>query len=109
MATILTPNPGQPFNVEQNKVRNSTSGSWTAIADDEFNADRGVLVHGVKWDGVSGKILQIRDREGDIWYDITSTGDTDVDQFASARPLYTKFEYLSSTVGSTIIIYGTYI
>ena len=111
MTTFIMPSAGQPFNVEQNKVRGSEQATWTAIADDDNNKDRGILVHGVLWSGSSaGEALQIRDREGDVWYQQVSTGGHSlVDEFTSGRPLYTKFEYYDSEGSNIIIIYGTYI
>lgn len=107
----FNPTAGQPFSVEQNKMRASVQNTWTAIAFDDNNKDRGILVHGVLWSGSSsGDVLRIRDREGDIWYQNTSTGGPwTVDEFTSSRPLYTQFDYWDSSGDNTIIIYGTYI
>lgn len=100
---------GQPFNVEQNKIRNSVSGSWTAIAASTSN--RAVEVHGVYWSCTTiGATLQISDRENDVWYNCICDGSTPgIDLFALAIPLYTQFEYFDSTGTNIIIIYGTYI
>jgi len=105
--TTYASNPGHPFNAEHNKVRVSVSGSWTTVGQE---SDRAINVVGVKWDGESGSYLQIRDRDGDIWYNFTSEGSNDtIDLFVSPIPLFTKFEYFDSTGSNTIVIYGTYV
>lgn len=108
MTNLFVPNPGQPFNVEQNKIRGSVSGSWTSIAGD--TPDRAVKVHGVYWSSTNvGATLQIRDRENDVWYNYTGTGTAAVALLALSLPLYSTFEYFDSVGGNTIIVYGTYI
>ena len=107
MSVIYTPESGAPFNAEQNKVRNSIATTWTVVGTGP--ADRGVNVCGIKWDGASGSYLQIRDRESDIWYEVTSDGGGGIDLFINPLPLYTKFEYYDSGGSNTIIIYGVYV
>ena len=108
MANIFAPSPGQPFNVEQNKIRGSVSGSWTSIA--AATPDRAVKVCGVYWSSTNvGATLQIRDRESDTWYNYTGTGTAVVDFLTLPLPLYSKFEYFDSVGGNTIIVYGEYI
>jgi hypothetical protein len=108
MTTLFAPSSGQPFNVEQNKIRASVSGSWTSIASG--TPDRGVEAHGVYWSCITpGAILQIRDREGDEWYKFTATGALAIDFLTLSLPLYTQFEYFDSVGGNVIIIYGKYV
>ena len=107
MAVIFAPSPGQPFNVKQNKVRGSVSGSWTAVGTGPD--DRAVEVHGVYWSSTNvGATLQIRDRESDEWYSFTGDGTAAIDLFILSLPLYTQFEYFDSVGSNTIIIYGRY-
>ena len=105
------PTSGQPFGVEQNKVRATVAHTWTAFADDENGKDRAIAVHGVLWSGsADGATLLLRDREGDIWFQhVQATTPFVIDEFTSIRPIYTQFEYWDSTGSNTIIIYGTYI
>ena len=108
MTSILAPSPGQPFNIEQNKIRSSVSGSWTVVGPEPY--DRAIGVHGVYWSSTNvGATLQIRDRESDEWYNYTGTGTASVDFLTLPLPLYTQFEYFDSVGSNTIIIYGVYI
>lgn len=107
--TNFAPSPGQPFSIEQNKVRSSVSGSWTAIGPGGPD-DRAVEVHGVYWSSTNvGATLQIRDRESDEFYNYTGTGTVAIDFLTLPLPLYTQFEYFDSIGSSTIIVYGKYI
>jgi len=106
MSELFAPSPGQPFNVEQNKVRNSVATTWTAVGPGPV--DRPISVYGVQWDGASGSSLQLRDRDGDIWYTRTSEGGTGIDLFITPLPLYNVIEYFDSSGSNTIIIYGVY-
>ncbi len=100
---------GQPFSIEANKVRNSVSGSWTAIADITTH-NRGVSAVGVYWSSTNvGATLQIRDREEDEWYSYTGDGTVAIDLLSIPLPLFTKFEYFDSVGSNDIIIYGVYI
>jgi len=108
MTTIFTPSPGQPFNIEQNKVRGSVSGSWTTIGPGPH--DRAVAIHGIYWSSINvGAVLQIRDREEDEWYNYTGTGTVAVDFLTTSLPLYTQLEYFDSVGSNTIILYGKYV
>ncbi|KKL86195.1 hypothetical protein LCGC14_1947150 [marine sediment metagenome] len=108
MTTIFAPSPGQPFNVELNKVRGSVSGSWTSVSPGPN--DRAIEVYGVYWSSTNvGATLQIRDREEDEWYSYTGDGTVAIDLFITPLPLYTQFEYFDSVGSNTIIIYGKYI
>ena len=107
--------PGQPFNIEANKVRTSVSSSWTTIAADT-TPDRAVAVHGIYWSSItSGSILQIRDREEDEWYYYKAYETSGllriptIDYLTLPTPLFTQFEYFDSEGSNTIIIYGVYI
>jgi len=108
MANIFAPSPGQPFNVEQNKVRGSVSGSWTKVGTGPD--DRAVEIHGIYWSSVNvGATLQIRDRERDEWYSYTGDGSLAIDLLVLGLPLYTQLEYFDSVGNNTIIVYGKYI
>lgn len=107
MVNIYTPEPGTPFNVGYNKVRNSEAAAWTVVGDGPTN--RAVNIYGVKWDGSSGSYLQLRDKEEDEWYAFTSDGGAGIDLFINPLPLYTDLEYYDSEGNNTIIIYGVYV
>jgi len=112
---------GQPFNIKENKVINSVSGSWTNIAD--ATAWRAVRIQGVYWDATTvGTTLYIRDVErvptntgfiikpGAVWYTADCLGGSPaVDQFTSHLTLFTPFQYFDTGGGNTIIIYGEFV
>lgn len=110
---------GQPFNIPENIVETSVSGSWGAIGD--AVQGRAVRVQGVYWSTeVSGAKLQIRDRiryaggssiPGAIWYEADCLGPCPaVDLFPAHLTLFAPFEYFSTdTYGDTIVIYGEFV
>lgn len=105
---MFIPEAGHPFNTAANKVRNTISAAWTKLG--EGPEDRAVTIVGVRWDGASGSYLQIRDKEDDVWYTITSDGETGaIDLFINPLTLYTPFDYYDSTGNSTLIVYGAYV
>jgi len=108
MTVSFTPSPGQPFNVAQNKIGSSVSGSWTQLG--EGPDDRAMEITAVYWSSTNiGATLQIRDRENDVAYDYTGDGTVAIDMLALPLPLYTQLQYFDSIGGSTIIVYGKYI
>lgn len=110
---------GQPFNIRENNINSSVSGSWERIGD--AVAGRAVRVQGVYWSTeITGAKLLIRDIEkhvgstdepGAIWYDADCLGPGPaVDLFPAHLTLFLPFEYYSS--GSTddkIVIYGEFV
>jgi len=110
---------GQPFNIPQNNITNSVSGSWQRIGD--AVATRAVRVQGVYWSTeVVGAKLLIRDvqrvgigvtQPGVIWYDADCLGPGPaIDLFPAHLTLFLPFEYYSSgSAGDTIIIYGEFV
>ena len=110
---------GQPFNIPENNIASSVSGSWQRIG--EVVQGRAVRVQGVYWSTeVAGAKLLIRDIErhvggtdqpGAIWYEADCLGPgTAVDLFPSHLTLFLPFEYYS--IGSDkdkIIIYGEFV
>ncbi len=110
---------GQPFNIAENNIENSVSGSWQFIG----NAVRGraVRVQGIYWSTeVTGAKLRIRDIEkhvggidqpGAIWYEADCLGPNPaVDLFPAHLTLFLPFEYYSTdSAGDKIIIYGEFV
>ncbi len=108
--------PGQPFNIDQNNVYSSVSGSWTIFGDSGYG--RAVRVQGVYWSStVVGATLQIRDirppnKPGVVWYDVVvvNTDPPALDMFPNNLTLFSPFQYFTSgSSGDTVIIYGEYL
>ena len=103
------PTSKQTFKIQANTVRSSASGSWSPIGGASRPAD--VNLVGVYWNP-SGAIqhnLQIRDSDGDIWFNVTSSGpSTGINYLTQPLTLKTPFEYLCSEALNTIIIHGRY-
>jgi len=122
MATYRTTvSSGQPFNLPENNVLNSVSGSWTR-GFDALKGFRPVRVQGIYWTSVTpGAILRIRDIQrtitggatetpGAIWYEGQCFGgDPAIDLFPAHLTLFAPFEYYDSEGGNSIIIYGEYV
>jgi len=113
-----TAQSGQPFNIPENNVYASASGSWTRFGD--AVAGRPCRVQGVYWTSTTpGAILTIRDVlrtpqleevAGAVWYEAQCMGGSlSVDMFPSHLTLFTPFEYFDDDGGNTIIIYGEYL
>ena len=110
---------GQPFNIPENNVANSVSGSWEKIG--EAVSKRAVRVQGVYWSTeIAGAKLLIRDIErhvggvdqaGAIWYDADCLGPGPaVDLFPSHLTLFLPFEYYASgSADDKIVIYGEFV
>lgn len=110
---------GQPFNIVENNIESSVSGSWQKIG--EVVAGRAVRVQGVYWSTeVAGAKLLIRDIErhigasdqpGAIWYEADCLGPGPaVDLFPAHLTLFLPFEYFSTgSEGDKIIIYGEFV
>ena len=103
----------QPFNIPQNSVLLSASGSWAAIG--EAAPGRGVRVQAIYWStSTPGARLRIRDimgatTPGGIWYDATCLGgEPCLDMFPQHLTLFAPFEYFDSVGGNSIVIYGEY-
>lgn len=110
---------GQPFNIRENNIDNSISGSWERIG--EVVAGRAVRVQGVYWSTeVAGAKLLIRDIEkhvggtdaaGAIWYEADCLGPCPaVDLFPAHLTLFLPFEYYASgSADDKIVIYGEFV
>lgn len=110
---------GQPFNIPENNITSSVSGSWHKIG--EAVKGRAVRVQGVYWSTeATGAKLLIRDIErhpgtqdqpGAIWYEADCLGPHPaVDLFPAHLTLFLPFEYYS--IGSEddkIVIYGEFV
>ena len=110
---------GQPFNIPENIISHSVSGSWQRIG--EAVKGRAVRVQGIYWSTeVTGAKLRIRDIErhigaadqpGAIWYEADCLGPYPaVDLFPAHLTLFLPFEYYTSgSAGDKIIIYGEFV
>ena len=110
---------GQPFNIPQNKLASSVSGSWQTIAD--AVPGRAVRVQGIYWSTeVAGANLKIRDvmtdasnkrTGGAVWYEADCLGPCPaVDLFPAHLTLFAPFEYYSSgSADDKIVIYGEFV
>jgi len=110
----------QPFNIPQNSVQLSVSGSWASIGD--AAPGKGVRVQAIYWSSTTpGAKLRMRDiinnpnavdpqsTPGGIWYDATCLGgEPCLDMFCQHLTLFAPFQYFDSEGGNTIIIYGEY-
>lgn len=113
-----TASSGQPFNIPENNVYASVSGSWERLG--AAVPGRPVRVQGVYWTcATPGAVLTIRDilmspqrseSEGAIWYEAQCMGGSlSVDMFPAHLTLFTPFEYYEDDGDNTIIVYGEYI
>lgn len=110
---------GQPFNIPENIIESSVSGSWQRIGD--VVKGRAVRVQGVYWSTeITGAKLYIRDIErhvggtdqpGAVWYEADCLGPCPaVDLFPAHLTLFLPFEYYSlGSIGDKIIIYGEFV
>lgn len=110
---------GQPFNISENNIESSISGSWQRIG--EVVRGRAVRVQGVYWSTeVTGAKLLIRDIErhigsvdqsGAVWYEADCLGPHPaVDLFSAHLTLFLPFEYYASgSADDKIIIYGEFV
>ncbi|KKN18594.1 hypothetical protein LCGC14_0954180 [marine sediment metagenome] len=113
---------GQPFNIPENGIISSVSGSWQLIG--EVVRGRAVRVQGVYWSTeIVGAKLLIRDIErhverggvtnqpGVTWYEADCLGpDPAIDLFSAHLTLFLPFEYYSSgSAGDKIVIYGEFV
>ncbi len=118
-STRVAASSGQPFNIAENNVSSSVSGSWITIGEKVRN--RAVRVQGVYWSTeVVGANLRIRDIErhvggtdtaGPVWYEADCLGPNPaVDLFPAHLTLFLPFEYYSTgSSGDSIIIYGEFV
>jgi len=110
---------GQPFNIPENNIVGSISGSWQRIG--EVVKGRAVRVQGVYWSTeIPGAKLLIRDIErytggtdqpGAIWYEADCLGPYPaVDLFPAHLTLFLPFEYYASgSADDRIVIYGEFV
>lgn len=114
----ITTSSGQPFNIPENIVQNTASGSWTTVGDAIPN--RAVRVQGIYWTSTTpGASLQIRDilrqRDGSkgpgvTWYEAQCFGGAPaVDLFQAHLTLFSPFQYFDSEGSNVLIIYGEYV
>lgn len=103
----------QPFNIPQNSVQNSVSGSWADIG--AATPGRGVRIQAIYWSTTTpGARLRIRDTvdgtvNGGIWYDATCLGgEAALDMLPQHLTLFTPFQYFDSVGGNVIVLYGEY-
>ena len=102
----------QPFNIPQNSVALSVSGSWAPIGD--AAPGRGVRIQAIYWSTTTpGARLRIRDiigkAPGGIWYDATCLGgEPCLDMLPQHLTLFAPFEYFDSEGSNTIVLYGEY-
>jgi hypothetical protein len=115
----ITASSGQPFNIPENIISTSVSGSWQRIG--EVVKGRAVRVQGIYWSTeVTGAKLLIRDVErhvgepdqtGTIWYEADCLGPYPaIDLFPAHLTLFLPFEYYSQgSAGDKIVIYGEFV
>lgn len=100
---------GQPFNIPQNSVSGSISGSWASIGNAVLQ--RPVRIQGIFWScPIIGSELKIRELNGVVWYDaVVLSSELAIDLFQNYLTIFTPFEYFDSVGGNQIIIYGEYV
>ena len=109
MSIIYAHGHGDLFNSPANKVASSAAAAWTVIGADA--TDRTIMVTGIGWSGaITGDRgeLQIRDKDNDVFYHVTSGSYPNVDMLETALPVMAPLSYYDEDGGASIIVYGTY-